>query len=555
MKETNQEWLNDELGKTKCLGTAMQSVLSEETAASKPVKLSSGSAKICRELNLSYVSPIISQRESPRLNGIAYSRENQSTLIKSSPQCTLSTWMRRERVAWGQLKSYLQSQNQNDMSGLEPSGPQPLGECQKQSYFSSPIGETNCSNMLTTLKDSSRLSTQVPTQKLYSTTNQFETRLEEDRISCLPTSIDSTASVKQSSMPMELNIRAMAEEREERDQEREKGRRRTSVNVSMDKQDVVLQRTSVITDMSAKGAEKEDTVNSPVQQRSTKESMYGMRPKYLRYNIWDPNSDFSPSTADWTLTAKALEGPPDSKLNDEAVKETIRNNPHLFEIVTPIKVDIFESYLSSHPNRPFVDSVCRGLREGFWPWAKTPCAGYPLTNDESNPPPLDEKKADFLRAQRDWEVAKGRYSAPFKHELLPGMYCMPIYAVPKPHSSDLRLVNDQSYGKYSLNSMIDHDKVTGYPLDNLVNFGEMLMDLNRKEPAERKVVWKSDVAEAYRILPMHPHWQVKQITRVDDEYHVDRCNAFGASAKCGKPGLPWPNRQCLAQMATPNMII
>ena len=108
---------------------------------------------------------------------------------------------------------------------------------------------------------------------------------------------------------------------------------------------------------------------------------------------------------------------------------------------------------------------------------------------------------------------------------------MPIYAVPKPHSSDLRLVTDQSYGKYSPNSMIQHDKVTGYPLDNMVNFGEMLMDLEQRAPGERKVAWKSDVAEAYRILPMHPHWQVKQITRVDDEYHVDRCNVFGGIAK------------------------
>jgi hypothetical protein len=156
------------------------------------------------------------------------------------------------------------------------------------------------------------------------------------------------------------------------------------------------------------------------------------------------------------------------------------------------------------------------------------------TNDESNQPPLDEKRAEFLRAQCDHEVSKGRYSAPFKHDLLPGMYCMPIYAVPKPHSSDLFLVNDQSYGKYSLNSMIDHDKVTGFPLDNLVNFGEMLMDLEREAPEESKVAWKSDIAEAYWILPMHPHWQAKQIVRVDNDHHVDRCNAFGG---CGAGGL------------------
>jgi hypothetical protein len=81
--------------------------------------------------------------------------------------------------------------------------------------------------------------------------------------------------------------------------------------------------------------------------------------------------------------------------------------------------------------------------------------------------------------------------------------------------------------------MIQHDKVTGYPLDNMVHFGEMLMDLERKEPGRERVAWKSDIAEAYRILPMHPLWQIKQVNRIDDEYYIDRCNAFGGSGAGG----------------------
>jgi hypothetical protein len=272
----------------------------------------------------------------------------------------------------------------------------------------------------------------------------------------------------------------------------------------------------------------------PVPQKNVSEVTDGMRPKYLRYNIWDPNSDFSPSTSDWTLTAEPLEGPPQSALDDEVVTKTLKENPHLFKIVTPVRVDVFETYLSTHPNQAFVKSVCRGLREGFWPWAETPKPGYPTTLDESKSAPTDEKKAEFLRSQRDTELAKDRFSAPLTHGLLPGMYCMPIYAVPKPHSTDFRLVTDQSFGKFSLNSMIKHEKVTGFPLDNMVHFGEMLMDLEKREPGVEKVAWKSDVAEAYRILPMHPRWQIKQVNRIDDEYYVDRCNAFGG---CGAGGL------------------
>jgi hypothetical protein len=82
---------------------------------------------------------------------------------------------------------------------------------------------------------------------------------------------------------------------------------------------------------------------------------------------------------------------------------------------------------------------------------------------------------------------QGRFSSAFTHHLLPGMYSMPVYAVPKPHSSDLRMVTDHSCGRFSLNSMIQHEKVTGYPLDNMTHFGEMLMDMEKAEPEKKKV--------------------------------------------------------------------
>lgn len=98
------------------------------------------------------------------------------------------------------------------------------------------------------------------------------------------------------------------------------------------------------------------------------------------------------------MNAKPLEGPPQSTLDDEVVTKTLNENPDLFKIVIPIQVNIFEAYLTSHPNQDFIKSVCRGLRKGFWPWATTPYPGYLDTNDESKPTHIDPQKADFLRA-------------------------------------------------------------------------------------------------------------------------------------------------------------
>ncbi|KAJ7817153.1 hypothetical protein B0H13DRAFT_2379859 [Mycena leptocephala] len=131
------------------------------------------------------------------------------------------------------------------------------------------------------------------------------------------------------------------------------------------------------------------------------------------------------------VSRPSLPRPPPSIVSSPPVRSTIDNNPHLFKIVTPIKVDVFESLLHDHPNQPFVKSVCDGLRYGFWPWAEFP-ALYPVTWDEAIYPPKTEEDAAFLRKQRDKECLTERFSESFGPDLLPGMVSMPIHAVPKP---------------------------------------------------------------------------------------------------------------------------
>ena len=105
------------------------------------------------------------------------------------------------------------------------------------------------------------------------------------------------------------------------------------------------------------------------------------------HNIWDGNDHFSKSSADWSETAKPLPSIPESELMNPVVTKTIRENPRLFKIVTPIYVDRFENLLQSHPNQPFVKSMCQGLCEGFWLWANSHIWEYPDTLNLSYPEP------------------------------------------------------------------------------------------------------------------------------------------------------------------------
>ncbi|TFY77497.1 hypothetical protein EWM64_g6514 [Hericium alpestre] len=109
------------------------------------------------------------------------------------------------------------------------------------------------------------------------------------------------------------------------------------------------------------------------------------------------------------------------------------------------------------------------------------------------------------------------------------MYCVPVHAVPKPNSDKFRMVVDHSAGEFSLNSMIDKDKVH-VDLDNVQHLAHNLLRRRRLTGKTPRWLFKSDVSMAYRRLPMHPLWQVKQVITVDGVRRIDRCNNFGGRA-------------------------
>ena len=229
-----------------------------------------------------------------------------------------------------------------------------------------------------------------------------------------------------------------------------------------------------------------------------------------------------------TLTAPPLPSPPKNELHNKVARKTIAQNPDLFKITTPIKVEAFEKNLKDHPNQPYVKSVVRGFKKGFWPWANTDDSALPTTYDGSllRKPITDRNKANFIREQRDEEVALERWSKPFGEKLLPGMHSSPIGAVPKSTPGKYRLIIDQSCGPHALNSTIPKSQVK-VKLDNIYDLGSALLAARKKHPKRKLTLFKSDVKSAYRQLPVHPSWQIKQVVSIDDQRHVDRCNTFG----------------------------
>ena len=253
-------------------------------------------------------------------------------------------------------------------------------------------------------------------------------------------------------------------------------------------------------------------------------------PKYGRGYIWAEYPIAATPSVTSTMTRPPLPDVPDHDLIHYAVTMTIKENPHLFKIITPVDPDALQRCLDQHPNRALVNSVIRGFRVGFWPSADTSTlvptsAGL----DHSREINFTPKQRDFLLTQRDLELAEQRYSPSFGVSLLPGMICQPCFAVPKPHTDKLRLVNDHSSGIPSLNSFIAPQDGSYVP-DNLIDLASCVLAATAIHGRPPTWVFKTDASAAYRRLPAHPRWQVRQATKIDGQLHVDRCLVFGNRA-------------------------
>jgi hypothetical protein len=243
--------------------------------------------------------------------------------------------------------------------------------------------------------------------------------------------------------------------------------------------------------------------------------------------IWRTSDSPKVVSAYSTVTAAPLPPPPKNDLQNKVARKTIAQNPDLFKIVSPIKVDAFKKYLKDHPNQPYVKSVFRALKDGFWSYADTKNTTLPTTYDGSRQrqPITNKDKADFIRQQCNEEVKLERWSKPF-NKLLHGMHSSPIAVVPKSTPGKYRLIVDQSCGPHALNSTIPKSQVK-IKHDNIHDLGTVLLAVRKKHPTRKLCLFKSDVKSAYRQLPMHPLWQIKQVVSIDGQRHVDRCNTFG----------------------------
>ncbi|KAF6744978.1 hypothetical protein DFP72DRAFT_824882 [Ephemerocybe angulata] len=223
-----------------------------------------------------------------------------------------------------------------------------------------------------------------------------------------------------------------------------------------------------------------------------------------------------------TLSMMPLPSVPSSVLNNLAITTTILDHQSLFAHVTPLKPRAIDSLLTSHPNRSLVQSVIRVLQIGAWPFA----SDTHVRHVRSVPRSWHYTDDDIVSASivyRSKEVACGRYSKSFE-QLRPGMVPLPYTTA----NTDRGVTVVADHGIH--NSDIDRTH-TGIAWDDADSLHCVLRELHdTPRPVHPVILFKTKICDAFRLIPMHPCWQIKQVVVIAGQYHVDRCNSYGNRA-------------------------
>jgi hypothetical protein len=284
-------------------------------------------------------------------NGSRSFEENPSTSTTSSLQLSTLRSMRIRRRALERHLLLLAQAKHRGRSGAQLTGQRHGDGPQRQLSSLSPIEEKSWNSIKHTSRSSLTPDNSTLIKESSHTTLPSEISLGEDKCLCSPSMTDSPTYIQSSSCLTELSSPPPTlhppiprprhvEPSSLRDQ---KGLPKRAINTTLTRG---VPTTLVSTGTSAKSAE-EITPKVNTTHRSNEE---GLQPKYRRYNLWGANNQKPMTTAEWSETAVPLPRSPKSELENPVANVTIASHAHLFNVQTPININIFQSLLSSHPN-------------------------------------------------------------------------------------------------------------------------------------------------------------------------------------------------------------
>ena len=185
---------------------------------------------------------------------------------------------------------------------------------------------------------------------------------------------------------------------------------------------------------------------------------------------------------------------------------------------TPIKTDVLRALLKNYPDK---DYILSGFEVGFKIGFDGIESNVFCNNSNSaiiNPAAVQEKLESELAMNR----ISGPYSSPpFKH-----FKCSPLSLLLKSNGK-FRLLHNLSYpyNEHSVNKSIPESA-------SKVKFSNIGHALDIIKVNRCCFLAKADIAEAFRLIPIHPSDYHLLGFKFQDEYYYDRCLPMGCSSAC-----------------------
>lgn len=194
-------------------------------------------------------------------------------------------------------------------------------------------------------------------------------------------------------------------------------------------------------------------------------------------------------------------------------------------VQTPVRGNILHHFLSGYDEAE-KNFLVNGFTYGF----RIPFDGnLPSQNVIRNHPSALANK-DEVNKKIIEELKAGRIMGPFRVKP-PNLICSPLALVPKKEPGKFRLIQDLSFPKgTSINDGIDH-QFTEIHYDSVDIVVQKV-----KQCGRNCLMAKTDIENAFRILPIHPlnrhllgfSWALEDTV----EYYMDACLVMGLSISC-----------------------
>ena len=123
-----------------------------------------------------------------------------------------------------------------------------------------------------------------------------------------------------------------------------------------------------------------------------------------------------------------MPSPPQHLVEDAAIQASIHALGDSIKVETPFDITKFKLLLIDHPNQPFIQSVMKGLQEGFWPFDGDWKAGLEVLHLDNYM--MDPEDQEAIRAFQDKETMAGRWSDSLDDTELPlGAKISPMFII------------------------------------------------------------------------------------------------------------------------------